>query len=94
MGIADIAANVKEALVPIAAELGAEVAEVTYHEKRRPPVLLVTVARPDSSESLDADQVADLARAFSKKLDEVDPIESEYIFEVSTPGIEDEAKEC
>ncbi len=90
MDSTDISANVKELLAPIASDRAAVVEAVVFKPKMTPPVLEITVARSDSAESLDIEQVADLARSFSKKLDEVDPIEVEYTLEVTTPGITEE----
>ncbi len=86
MEMNDIEANVQELLAPLAQDQGALIDGVEYSAKSKPPVLLITVVRNDATESLSSDQVADLSRLFSKKLDEVDPIEGEYTLEVSTPG--------
>ena len=67
---------------------GAMVEDVTYDTKIKPPVLAITVVRKDAVESLKADQVSNLARLFSKALDDADPIPSAYTLEVSTPGAE------
>ncbi len=80
--------KIEKLLAPLAADQGAMIDAVNYNEKVNPPVLAITVAREDAVESLKSDQVADLARLFSKALDESDPIEVQYTLEVSTPGAE------
>lgn len=88
MEIDDIKANVQELLTPLAEDQGALIDGVEYRANAKPPVLTIAVVRTDATESLSSDQLADLTRLFSKKLDEVDPIEGEYTLEVSTPGVE------
>lgn len=88
METTDIKQSILELLTPLAQDQGALVDGVQYSATSRPPTLQITVVREDATESLSADQVADLSRLFSKKLDEVDPIQGEYTLEVSTPGVE------
>lgn len=88
MDAGQVTNNIKALLAPLAADQDALVEDVTYDPETNPPVLAITVVRKDAVESLKADQVANLARLFSKALDDADPIEDGYTLEVSTPGAE------
>lgn len=88
MDSAQIISKVKETLGPLAADQGALVEDVVFNTGATPPVLAVTVDRTDGIESLSSEQVANLARLFSKALDDNDPITVQYNLEVSTPGAE------
>lgn len=83
-----ITEQVKALLSPLAADQGAMVEGVDYRTGTNPAVLSVTVVREDATESLKVDQVADLARLFSKALDSSDPVSEPYTLEVTTPGAE------
>lgn len=83
-----VAEQLKQDLAPLAADQGAMVEDVVFDTKVNPPTLAITVVRADATESLSSDQVANLARVFSKHLDDNDPIEGQYTLEVSTPGVE------
>ena len=50
----------------------------------------VVVEAPIGAEGIDSDTLADVSRAISKTLDVADPIDGEYLLEVSTPGAERE----
>lgn len=50
------------------------------------PTLQVMAERPDGS--MEVDDCAELSRALSALLDVEDPIEGEYVLEVSSPGID------
>ena len=88
METAEIVSKVKEIVDPLAADQGALVENVTYNPGSNPPALAIIVDRTDGIESLSSDQVANLARLFSKALDAADPIADQYNLEVSTPGAE------
>lgn len=53
-------------------------------------VIRVTVDAADDAGSVDSDTLAEVSRAVSAELDRADPIEGEYLLEVSTPGAERE----
>lgn len=80
--------QVKSELGPLAADQDAMVEDVVLDTSVSPQTLTITVVREDATESLTADQVANLARLFSKYLDENDPIDGAYTLEVTTPGAE------
>ncbi len=56
------------------------------------PVVRVVVDVPGETDSVDSDTLAAVSRAVSHALDEADPINGEYLLEVSTPGAERELK--
>ncbi|MDT9690982.1 ribosome maturation factor RimP [Streptomyces sp. P9(2023)] len=73
-------------LEPLIASQGLDLEEIEVASVGRKRVLRVTV---DSDEGADLDQVADVSRALSEKLDETDAMgEGEYTLEVGTPGAE------
>ncbi|MER7958673.1 MULTISPECIES: ribosome maturation factor RimP [unclassified Streptomyces] len=78
-------------LEPLIASQGLELEELEVASVGRKRVLRVVV---DSDEGADLDQVADVSRALSAKLDETDVMgEGEYDLEVGTPGAERPLKE-
>ena len=54
------------------------------------PLLRVVVEAPIGAAGIDSDTLADVSRSVSKALDAADPIDGEYLLEVSTPGAERE----
>lgn len=59
----------------------------TYDIEQQGPVLRVTVAA-GTGEPPTIDDLSDLTRELSRRLDEVDPIDGRYTLEVSSPGLE------
>ncbi len=84
----DVVLKVEGLLQPIAAAQGAVVEEVAFNVNPNPPALTITVDLLEGTDPLSSDQVASLACAFSKALDDNDPIDGQYNLEVSTPGVE------
>jgi ribosome maturation factor RimP len=79
-------ANELQSLIePVAQALGYSLVRVRLSASRR-PVLQVMAERADGL--MEVDDCARLSRAISALFDEVDPIESEYALEVSSPGID------
>jgi ribosome maturation factor RimP len=70
---------------PIAQAMGFELVRVRLTGANR-PVLQVMAERSDGT--MDVDDCAELSRAISAAFEEADPIESEYVLEVSSPGID------
>ncbi len=70
---------------PVAQALGYSLVRVRLTASHR-PVLQVMAERADGL--MEVDDCARLSRAISALFDEVDPIESEYALEVSSPGID------
>lgn len=83
--------RLRELLEPLVSSQGLDLEEVEIDSVGRKRVLRVVV---DSDTGADLDQIADVSRALSAKLDETDAMgEGEYTLEVGTPGAERELKE-
>jgi ribosome maturation factor RimP len=78
-------AELERLIEPIAEAMGFELVRVRLTGANR-PVLQVMAEKPDGT--MDVDDCAALSRAISAAFEEVDPIESEYVLEVSSPGID------
>ncbi len=72
---------------PVIDELGYELVRVQMQGGARQPTLQIMAERRDRAAML-VDDCARLSRAISNILDEADPIDSEYLLEVSSPGID------
>ena len=81
---------VEELLAPVVSASGLELDSVTRTRSNAMPLLRVVVEAPIGAEGIDSDTLADVSRAISKTLDVADPIDGEYLLEVSTPGAERE----
>jgi ribosome maturation factor RimP len=78
--------RLRELLEPLVTSQGLDLEEIEVESVGRRRVLRVTV---DSDEGADLDQIADVSRALSAKLDETDAMgDGEYNLEVGTPGAE------
>ncbi|GAA2322238.1 ribosome maturation factor RimP [Streptomyces kunmingensis] len=78
--------RLRELLEPLVSSQGLDLEEIELASVGRKRVLRVVV---DSEEGADLDQVADVSRALSAKLDETDAMgDGEYELEVGTPGAE------
>ncbi|MGV9567777.1 ribosome maturation factor RimP [Streptomyces sp. NPDC003480] len=78
--------RLRELLEPLVSSQGLDLEEVAVDSVGRKRVLRVVV---DSDTGADLDQIADVSRALSAKLDETDAMgEGEYTLEVGTPGAE------
>jgi len=83
--------RLRELLEPLVSSQGLDLEEVEVDSVGRKRVLRVVV---DSDTGADLDQIADVSRALSAKLDESDAMGAgEYTLEVGTPGAERELKE-
>ncbi len=80
----------EELLAPVVSASGLELDSVTRTRSDAMPLLRVVVEAPIGAEGIDSDTLADVSRAISKTLDVADPIDGEYLLEVSTPGAERE----
>lgn len=78
--------QVQKLLDPIAANLDLIIESVEFKERQVPPSLRVTVDRREGTDSPSLDQISDISRLISEELDRADPIPSEYLLEVTTPG--------
>ncbi|MGI5970129.1 MAG: ribosome maturation factor RimP [Oscillospiraceae bacterium] len=70
---------------PVAERLGCEVWDVEFVREGGQWYLRVYIDRP---EGVDISLCEDFSREMDKILDEADPVEQSYIFEVSSPGID------
>ncbi|MFI5684815.1 ribosome maturation factor RimP [Streptomyces sp. NPDC051636] len=78
--------RLRELLEPLVASQGLDLEEIAVDSVGRKRVLRVVV---DSDTGADLDQIADVSRALSAKLDETDAMgEGAYDLEVGTPGAE------
>ncbi|MCX5561227.1 ribosome maturation factor RimP [Streptomyces sp. NBC_00038] len=83
--------RLRELLESLVSSQGLDLEEVEVDSVGRKRVLRVVV---DSDTGADLDQIADVSRALSAKLDETDAMGAgEYTLEVGTPGAERELKE-
>ncbi|MEV6941326.1 ribosome maturation factor RimP [Streptomyces sp. NPDC051172] len=83
--------RLRELLEPLVSSQGLDLEEIAVDSVGRKRVLCVVV---DSDTGADLDQIADVSRALSAKLDETDAMgEGEYTLEVGTPGAERLLKE-
>ncbi|MGQ4434687.1 MULTISPECIES: ribosome maturation factor RimP [unclassified Streptomyces] len=83
--------RLRELLEPLVSSQGLDLEEVAVDSVGRKRVLRVVV---DSDSGADLDQIADVSRALSAKLDETDAMGAgEYTLEVGTPGAERELTE-
>ncbi|WP_314803528.1 ribosome maturation factor RimP [Actinomyces bouchesdurhonensis] len=80
----------EELLAPVVSASGLELDSVTRTRSNAMPLLRIVVEAPIGAEGIDSDTLADVSRAISKTLDVADPIDGEYLLEVSTPGAERE----
>lgn len=73
-------------IAPIAEELGYELVRVRMTGGQQRPTLQVMAERPDHT--MDVDDCAKLSRAISDAFETDDPFDTEYVLEVSSPGID------
>ena len=90
MGTSTTDGPLQELLAPVVAASGLELDSVTRTRSDAMPLLRVVVEAPIGAAGIDSDTLADVSRAVSKALDAPDPIDGEYLLEVSTPGAERE----
>ena len=80
----DIEAKTEALLMPILDEFGFELWDVEYVKEGSEYYLRAYI---DKEGGITIDDCVDVSRKLSDKLDEDDFIDSEYIFEVSSPGL-------
>ena len=81
--------RIRDMVTPVAEEMGYFIWDVEYVKEGATRILRVTI---DSEEGITIDDCEKLSRVVSDMLDEEDPIEESYTFQVSSPGIERELK--
>lgn len=80
-----IADSVSQLVSPIAEGMGLEVVEVVYDKKYNGMNLTIFI---DCEEGVDIDKCEKFHRAILDPIDELDPISSQYILNVSSLGID------
>jgi len=78
-------ARIEALIQPVVSDMGFLLVRVRYLTGGRPK-LQIMAERPDGS--MDVEDCAKLSRALSALLDVEDPIASEYVLEVSSPGLD------
>ena len=81
--------TVREAVLPIAQEMGYRIWDVTYSKVGADYHLEITI---DSDNGIDIKDCERFHRAIDPVLDEIDPIEGFYYLDVSSPGLERELR--
>ena len=81
----DASTHIADLLTPTVESLGFELVRVTYGGGRK-PTLQIMAERPDGTMSVD--DCATLSREVSALMDVEDPLDGEYLLEVSSPGID------
>ena len=84
--MADVKGRAESAVKNVIESLGYELVEVTYKKEYGTPTLTFFID-VDREGGIGLDDCETVSRAFSDKLDEVDPIPDAYILEVSSPGL-------
>lgn len=81
--------RIRALVTPVAEEMGYFIWDVEYFKEGATRILRITI---DSEDGITIDDCEKLSRVVSDMLDEEDPIEESYTFQVSSPGIERELK--
>lgn len=79
--------HLRTLIEPILTKMGYDLVRITFGGGERRATLQVMAERPDTGQ-LVIEDCAEISRALSQMLDEVDPIPGEYNLEVSSPGID------
>ena len=85
----NIAATVRELVLPTAEQMGLSLWDVEFVKEGAKRILRITI---DCEEGVNIEHCEKFHRAIDPLLDEADPIEESYYLEVSSPGIERELK--
>lgn len=78
--------QLKKIIKPIVKINDLDLVDIEYIKEGQNWILRIFVENEQSE--LTIDQLSNLSRLISQKLDEVDPIEKKYFLEVSSPGLE------
>lgn len=82
----DAATRLRSLLEPVVGEHGLVLETVTVRSAGKRRQVTVTVDLPDGPGGVGSDALAEVSRAISEALDEVDLLPGAYVLEVSTPG--------
>lgn len=88
-GAKNIAETVWQGIAPVAAELGLSIWDVEFVKEGARRILRVTI---DHEDGITIDDCERMHRAIDPVLDEMDPIDTAYDLEVSSPGVEREIR--
>ena len=88
-GAKNIAETVWQGIAPVADELGLVIWDVEFVKEGARRILRVTI---DHEDGITIDDCERMHRAIDPVLDEIDPIDTAYDLEVSSPGIERELR--
>ena len=88
-GAKNIAETVWQGIAPVAEELGLLIWDVEFVKEGAKHILRVTIDHEDGITIEDCER---MHRAIDPVLDEIDPIDTAYDLEVSSPGIERELR--
>ena len=88
-GAKNIAETVWQGIAPVADELGLAIWDVEFVKEGARRILRVTI---DHENGITIDDCERMHRAIDPVLDEIDPIDTAYDLEVSSPGIERELR--
>jgi ribosome maturation factor RimP len=88
-GAKNIAETVWQGIAPVADELGLAIWDVEFVKEGARKILRVTIDHEDGITIEDCER---MHRAIEPVLDEIDPIDTAYDLEVSSPGIERELR--
>lgn len=84
MDISLMISKVEHIIAPIIEELGYEFVDLEFLEEEGDWYLRVYI---DKEDGITVEDCAQVSRPISDKLDEIDPIDISYYFEVSSPGL-------
>lgn len=84
MDISIIIDKIKHIIAPMVEELGYEFVDIEFVEEEGDWYLRVYI---DKEEGITVEDCAAVSRPISDMLDELDPIDRSYYFEVSSPGV-------
>lgn len=73
---------------PVAQELGLELVNVVFHTNQYPPVLRIDIRPADPGKDTSHAHCEVMSEVLGTRLDEVDLVESNYVLEVSSPGLD------
>lgn len=80
--------TLEQLLKPLVEEQGCELDAVLRVQQHGSETIRVTIEQPMGAPPIDSDTLAEVSRLISAALDEADPVDGEYMLEVTTPGID------
>lgn len=85
-----IEAQIADLLAPIVTGAELELDAVRLLKQGKATLVRITVEEPEGHPRLGSEKLAEISREISAAMDSADPIDSEYLLEISTPGAERE----